>query len=129
MRRFNETNTSRMRPSDVGRPRIDDAEWIIMHFVRGLNEGRTLTDIAKKGLSLYGWDCRPNREPRFVVKRRLSAATLYRRYSSLKAHIEAELANQKLWNPICGSRIPGRPCDFASASVPMRGRPRKVRRR
>lgn len=127
---FIDTHASRLRPSDVGRPRTDaeEDEAVIIHFVRGLGAGLNLTQIAKGGLKLGGYVRDDRGKWQFKV-RWISSATLLRRYSALKRHIDTELGHQAEWRPQSGMRQPALRCSFTSSQSPKRGRPKLNRRR
>jgi len=64
-----------------GRPRNEDRAEILVHFAQEREKGLSIGDIARRGMSIYGYGLAPDGRNRTLsVLRSYAGATLERRY-------------------------------------------------
>lgn len=118
-----------------GRPRNDDRGEILVHFARGRELGFSITEIASRGLEIWGWDLATDGHTRkLCVLRRYAGPTLERRYREFLREVELSVEHVVSANVVLdGVKIgPGRfqrPLSFPSPKAVRRGRPSKKRAR
>ncbi|WP_156313654.1 hypothetical protein [Erythrobacter sp. SG61-1L] len=123
-----------LRRSGVGRPEIGDREQILGHFAVELAKKRTVREIAKDGLKIYGYVSGSDGKPVLSVIRALRGATLERRYRELRKELDDAL-RWAITAPLLanasyiGVSTPKAPLSFGAKPDLKRGRPRKNRTR
>jgi hypothetical protein len=113
-----------------GRPRIDERGEIIAHFTREIDNGRTITEIAARGLNILGYKYdRPRQTYILCVLRKYKGPNLERRYREFLEEVrrsgKLDLGSIAMRGGL--SIGPGRrqmPLSFPSPKAVRRGRPR-----
>lgn len=120
------------RRTGPGRPAIDDRDQILGLFAAYLAQGQTISQIARPGLKIFGYElCPDGSAMQLTVLRELSPATLERRYRALRKeldetiecrHREPALVNARY----VGGVSPSQPIGYGKTPKLKRGRPRKI---
>lgn len=116
-----------------GRPRNEDRAEILVHFAQEREKGLSIGDIARRGMSIYGYGLAPDGRNRTLsVLRSYAGATLERRYREYLQEVNQSVdqcvdANMVLDGIVTGPVRSKRPLSFPHPKEVRRGRPRKNR--
>jgi hypothetical protein len=120
------------RRTGPGRPAIDDCDPILGLFAAHLAHGQTISQIARRGLKIYGYQpCPDGSAMQLTVLRELGAATLERRYRLLRGQLDEAFAWRHCEPALVNARYVGgashsQPIGFGKTPKLKWGRPRKI---
>lgn len=132
---MNDNISMQLRRPSKGRPPIDDRGEILLHFTTQLALGRSISEIAKAGLTFRGYRKKPDGSIEGPVDlRHLKGPTLERRYRRARAEVDLSIATATTSLAMVNARYigisaPKTPQSFPPPRSVTRGRPKKIRQR
>ena len=113
-----------------GRPRIDDRDSILANFAIKIAQGQSISQIARNGLKIYGYQRGSQGKWQLELVRQLKPQLLERRYRQIIAEREEDSARVSVVTQSEGTRfigisMPQPSVSFSHDKIFSPGRPKK----